>query len=151
MKKFAIIVVLIFNGILLQGQIKNAKAIHIHTNDTLKSVALEKFVNYLIENNILFLDTDYKNGVAKSEEFRTTTWAWGDYDTQSIIMLIAKKGLSSVTITITGYTKNFTPFGENRVTMVNKSNKHVGGAMFQQVKVIAEKYKGADSITYTKP
>ena len=143
MKKFSMIIAIIFNVILLQGQMKNAEAIHIHANDTLKPVALEKFVNYLTENDILFFDTDYKKGIAKSEEYITSNWHYG------VIMLVAKKYSASVSITITGYTTDYTGIGGGlRYKMIYKNG--YGGAMFQKVKAIVEKYQGADRITYTK-
>lgn len=140
---------LILSGMLMQAQMKKATKIIIHTNETSKEESLNNFIDYLMEHDIYFMDINESRGMAKSERF--STFGFGNWETLSSILVIAKEVDGGVNIIISGSTLNGKSSTSPDIKMINKhSMGHVGGVMFDQVNDIAKQYENKDLISYSK-
>jgi len=148
MNKLILIITIVFSGMLMQAQMKKATKIIIQSNETSKEDALNNFIDYLMKHDIYFMDINESRGMAKSERF--STFGFGNWETLSTILVIAKEVDGGVNIIISGSTLNGKSSTSPDIKMINKHFMgNVGGVLFDQVNSIAKQYENKFSISYS--
>ena len=128
MKKVILILTIVFSGMLIQAQPKNATTIIVQDTN------MNAVIDYLTEHDVIFFKIDNKRGTAISEEFPVEC---RDMARPGTIKLIEKQD----GIYITGSVENlFTmPYMGSSLVDIQMINKrgfaggHVGGTMFRQI------------------